>query len=190
MSDWAWQKAPLLSSRGGLWVAGSVERVGIQDPRSHTTLLSPSHFRWASRGGCWETRLDITDEVDVPHRQRPLSHSVDDCCFQLLLESAPDKRSTAHAHSSSLPNAGDWLNVIPSSAVGLHIPDRDFRLCLGYWLGLRMVGEDNSSSLVWSVRGGLMVTVTIKSVVGRMGTGSTGMTPSMMYFSLQHSRLL
>ena len=88
------------------------------------------------------------DEVDVPHRQRPLSHSIDDCCFQLLLESAPDKRSMALAHSSSLPNAGDWLNAIPSSALGLHISDRDFRLCLGYWLGLRMVGEDDSSSLV------------------------------------------
>ena len=80
----------------------------------------------------------------MPHRQRPLSHSIDDCCFQLLLESAPDMQSTALAHSSSLPHAGDWLNAIPSSALGLHIPDRVFCLCLMYWLGLRMVGEDDS----------------------------------------------
>ena len=32
--------------------------------------------------------------------------------------------------------------VVPSSALGLHLHDREFRFCLQYWLGLRMF-EDN-----------------------------------------------
>ena len=124
----------------------------------------------------------------MPHRQRPLSHYIDDCCFRLLLEFAPDMRSMALAHSSSLPHAGDWLNVIPSSALGLHIPDRDFCLCHVYWL--RLEWWVRMTPPVRSAKGGLMVMVTIKLVVGGMGTGSTGMTPSMMHFSLQHNRLL
>ena len=41
---------------------------------------------------------------------------------------------------SSLPFTM-WLNVIPSSALGLHLQNREFRLCLQYWLGLRMSEE-------------------------------------------------
>ena len=50
-------------------------------------------------------------------------------------------RSRALALSSSIRHAGDWLNVIPSSALGLHLHDREFRPCLQYWLGLRMSEE-------------------------------------------------
>ena len=41
----------------------------------------------------------------------------------------------------SLCHAGDWLNVVPSSTLGLHLHDHEFRLCLQYWLGLPMVEE-------------------------------------------------
>ena len=81
------------------------------------------------------------DEIDVPLRQRPLSRSIDEAVFTSLCESAPDTRSRALALSSSLPHAGDWLNAIPSSSLGLHLQDKEFRLCLQYWLGLRMVDE-------------------------------------------------
>ena len=30
------------------------------------------------------------------------------------------------------------MNAIPSTTVGLHLQDKEFRLCLQYWLGLRM----------------------------------------------------
>ena len=53
------------------------------------------------------------EEIDVPLRQRPLSRSIDEAVFTYLCESAPDTRSRALALSSSLPHAGDWLNVIP-----------------------------------------------------------------------------
>ena len=83
------------------------------------------------------------EEIDVPLRQRPLSHSIDEACFRHLLTSAPDIRSKGLAHSTALPHAGAWLNVVPSTSLGLHLQDKEFRLCLQYWLGLRM-GEEGA----------------------------------------------
>ena len=40
--------------------------------------------------------------------------------------------------SSAIHHAGDWLNVIPSPSLGLHLHDREFCFCLQYWLGLQM----------------------------------------------------
>ena len=81
------------------------------------------------------------EEIDVPHPQRPLSHCIDEASFNQLLATAPDTCSRALALSTTLPHAGDWLNVIPSTTLGLHLLDREFRLCLDYWLGLQMTKE-------------------------------------------------
>ena len=83
------------------------------------------------------------EEIDVPHRQRPLSHFIDEASFNQLLTTAPDTRSRALALSTALPHAGDWLNIIPSTTLDLHLLDREFRLCLAmdYWLGLQMTKE-------------------------------------------------
>ena len=80
-------------------------------------------------------------DIDVPHRQHCLSRAIDEASFDALLVSAPNTRSKALALSSAIRHAGDWLNVIPSSALGLHLPDREFRFCLQYWLGLHMFEE-------------------------------------------------
>ena len=61
---------------------------------------------------------------------------MDESCFQQLLTSAPSSHFRALSLSSSLPHAGDWLNVVPSSSLGLHLHDREFRCCLRYWLGV------------------------------------------------------
>ena len=54
-------------------------------------------------------------DVDVPIYQHSLSVAIDEAIF---LSTAPDTRSRALAHSSSLPHAGDWLNVVPSAPLG------------------------------------------------------------------------
>ena len=41
------------------------------------------------------------------------------------------RRSHALAQSSSITHAGDWLSVIPSRALRLHMLDQEFRICLG-----------------------------------------------------------
>ena len=86
------------------------------------------------------------EDIDVPLQQKTLSRLIDEACFNTLVESAPDVRSRALALSSSLPHAGDWLNVIPSPALGLCLLDQEFRLCLNYWLGLRMTDDVSSCS--------------------------------------------
>ncbi len=65
-----------------------------------------------------------------------LSAAIDNSAFESLLSTAPSIRSRALALSSSLPHAHDWLNVIPSPSLGLHLQDRVFRSCLSYWLGV------------------------------------------------------
>ena len=85
--------------------------------------------------GCSWSSLE---DIDVPLHQQALSRRIDQAKFESLLESVPDLRSRALALSSALPHAGDWLNAIPSQALGLHIPSKEFSLCLCYWLGLRV----------------------------------------------------
>lgn len=38
-----------------------------------------------------------------------------------LVSKASDSRSKASALSTAIPHAGDWLNVVPSKALGLHL---------------------------------------------------------------------
>ena len=63
-------------------------------------------------------------------------HVIHESSHADLLVGAPDSRSKALALSSAIRHAGDWLNVVLSRALGLHLRDQEFRLCLQYWLGL------------------------------------------------------
>ena len=68
-----------------------------------------------------------------------LYRTTDLACFDNLCSEAPDTRS--RAPSLAIRRAGDWLNVKLSRALGLHLHDWKFRLCLQYWLGLCMAEE-------------------------------------------------
>ena len=81
------------------------------------------------------------DSIDVPIRQHPLSISIDEAVYNHLISTAPDTCSRALVLSSSLPHAGDWLNVVPSASLGLHIHDQEFRYSLWYWLGVPLFGK-------------------------------------------------
>ena len=72
----------------------------------------------------------------MPISQRSLSLAIDEAVHQDLFSSAPSTRARALAHSSALPHASDWLNGVPSAALGLHLQDQEFRCCLRYWLGV------------------------------------------------------
>ena len=81
------------------------------------------------------------DSIEVPIRQHSLSVSIDEAVYDHLISTAPDTRSRALILSSSLPHAGDWLNVIPSAALGLRIHHQEFRYSLKYWLGVPLYGN-------------------------------------------------
>ena len=67
-------------------------------------------------------------DIDIPICQRTLSQAIDEASYNQLLVDSPSIRSR-------LPHAGDWLNVVPSSTLGLNLRDREFGCCLRYWLG-------------------------------------------------------
>lgn len=89
--------------------------------------------------------------MDVPITQSSLSRVIDLTRYESFLQESPDPRSKTVALSSSIPHAGDWLNTVPCPALGLHLSDLEFRLCLRYWLGLPMSSEDDAQCPVCEV---------------------------------------
>ena len=153
LSNWAWLKSSLPSSLGSLNIRhatlyapaafiGSFQQSEsiISDILGHPAK-APQHLPNAisalARAAARPEWVSI-ESVDVPLRCHSLSRSVNEACFSLLLERAPDVRSKALALSSAISHARDWLNVVPSSALGLHLLDCEFQLCLRYWLGLQI----------------------------------------------------
>ena len=152
ISDWSWLKASLPVSMGGLNLrrallhapaafVGSLcnslitQILGRPPPISVDLPSSLSALAGTTGRPDWVS----LQEIDVPLRQRSLSHSIDEASLNLLLSSAPDSHSLALAHSCALPHAGDWLNAVHSSPLGLI--DREFRVCLQYWLGVPIFEE-------------------------------------------------
>ena len=153
LSDWAWLKASLPSSLSGLNIRSAnlhAPAAYISSPAQLGHLIANimghpptpsihlantvSELASAAKMPAWVS----VDDIDVPLRQRSLSPRIDEASYNSLLTSAPNTRSRALDFSTALPHARDWLNVVPSSALGLHHHDREVRLCLDYWLGLRM----------------------------------------------------
>ena len=156
ISDWSWLKASLPVSLGGLNLrqallhapAAFIGSLALSDPLVAQILRHPPPVP-ASLPSCLATLAGAAghpgwvslQDIDVPLRQHSLSYQIDQESFDLLLSYAPDTRSLALAQSCSLPHAGDWLNAVPSSSLGLHFMDREFRVCLQYWLGVPIFEE-------------------------------------------------
>ena len=68
----------------------------------------------------------VRESINIPIHQYHLSKCIDNVCFNHLLSSPPDSHCHALVLSFSLPHTGDWLSVMPSSALGLLLQDRDF----------------------------------------------------------------
>ena len=162
LSNWAWQKASLPLSFGGL----NLRSANLHAPAAFISSLaqsrrlmagildrpiSPSiHLREAVSMLANAAKKDewlSVDDIDVPLRQRALSRKIDEACYNSLITTAPDTRSLALARSTAISHAGDWLSVVPSMALGLHFHNREFRLCLKYWLGLRIMNSDSRCPL-------------------------------------------
>ena len=162
LPEWSWLKASLPSSLGGL----NIRRASLHAPAAYISSLVQSRPLVARILGrtpevskhlapAFSDLVSAADrhdwhsieDVDVPLRQRHLSHAIDEASYTHLIAGAPDTRSRALALSTAIPHAGDWLKVIPSHALGLHLHDWEFRLCLQYWLGLQMVEEGARCSI-------------------------------------------
>ena len=163
LSNWAWRKASLPSALGGL----NLRSASLHAPAAFISSLTQSgslitritgqsnvppspHLAGAVSDSAHAARRpdwSSVEGINVPLHQRSLSRMIDEATHSYLLDSAPDSRSRALALSTAIPHAGDWLNVVPSAALGLHLHDREFRLCLDYWLGLRITGRNPRCSV-------------------------------------------
>ena len=163
LSDWAWLKASLPSSLGELnlrWALSHAPAAFISSYANsrdlieliieHPPAISPSlpscisALAEAAARPLWSS----IEDIDVPLQQHFLSYEIDRAAFDILLASAPDRHSRTFVLSCSVPHAGEWLNVISSPSLGLHLMDREFRGCLKYWLGLHIF-EEGAKCTVW-----------------------------------------
>ena len=73
--------------------------------------------------------------MGVPQRQ--LGAKVDKEQERTLLEGVEEGETEemARLKSLTLPHAGDWVNVVPSTALGLHLQLEDFVMVARYHLG-------------------------------------------------------
>ena len=140
LSDWAWEKATLPTTFGGLVlrlgslhapvaflcsVAASLNLVQsilgyhpIAPPQVQDSVLALAEV---TKFTSWRS----IDDIDVPISQHQLSRTVDEARFDSFLQFAPDERSRALALSTSLAHVGDWLNVLPSPSLGLTLHNQD-----------------------------------------------------------------
>ncbi len=81
----------------------------------------------------WSPDLLSLEDIDLPLHQHTLSAAIDECLFKQLITMVPSTWARALALSSSLPHAGDWLNVVPSPHLGLNFHHQEFRCCLQYY---------------------------------------------------------
>ncbi len=151
ITSWSWQKASLPSNRGGLnlrsallhapaaFIASAsssqtlVERI-LDNPSNLTAYLENAALILSTSAA--QPDWSHIENIDVPLCQRHLSSAIDEAVYQELLVNAPSTRASALTNSTALPHAGDWLNGVPSTTLGLHMQDREFRCCLRYWLGI------------------------------------------------------
>ena len=146
LSEWSWLKASLPSSRGGInlrsaslhapaaFLASScVSQTLVGKMLGHDPGPSPTPaptwlpsllLHLVLTGSVW-MRLTCL-YTSTPFLSSLMRPSINDS-YHLL----PPPGS-----SSALPHAGDWLNGVPSTALGLFLHDQEFRCCLRYWLGM------------------------------------------------------
>ena len=151
ITEWSWLKASLPSSRGGI----NLRSASLHAPAAYLASASCSQELVGKMLGCpsgcspphrvgsrCSLRFRLTTILAglgghqcAPAPALPLL-AIDKATHQRLLSSAPSTRSRALVHFSALPHAGDWLNGVPSTALGLHLQGQEFRCFLRYWLGV------------------------------------------------------
>jgi hypothetical protein len=158
ISDWSWTKASLPVNLGGMSLRSATRHApaaflgSVCETRGLVLqmlkkALPPSHVTSAIRSlsdTCQRPEWMSTTDIDFPLTQKNLSRAVDAQVHRELLESSPSTRHKALALSTCVPHAGDWLDVVPSSTLGLHLMPWEFRSCALYYLGLPIYQEDAS----------------------------------------------
>ena len=164
VNDCQWKQAQLPVSKGGLGLRAALDHA----PAAYiTSLLSSQDMK--------ESILDLTSEECPPAistalmdclaakmgedvtinslqgvSQREVSLKIDLHYLQLLTDHISElgvTRDIARLACLGLPHAGDWLNVVPSPALGLHLRPTEFIVSVKYRLGVNIFSTDGQSIL-------------------------------------------
>ena len=159
ISDKAWQQAKLPVSLGGMGLRAAEDHAPVAHAASvlaSQPLLQgllgnvgqEEEARVLPHGLLAALTLAMGEEareeelVSVPQRQ--LGVKVDKRQEKQLLENVEegDTEEMARLKSLTLPHAGDWLNVVPSTALGLHLRPQEFVMVARYRLGLPLYSQE------------------------------------------------
>ena len=77
-------------------------------------------------------------------QQKGLSHRIDLKNHQMLLQDITAVRDQARLSSLGIAHSGDWLNAIPSPALGLHLKSQEFQFMCRYRLGIPVFDNEGS----------------------------------------------
>ena len=152
VNDCQWRQAQLPVSKGGLGLRAALDHapaayvtslLASQDLKERILnlsgeecppIISPPLLNYLSSRMGEDTSVATLQGAT----QKQVCLTIDLNNFQLLSNHITElgvKRDIARLASLGLPHAGDWLNVVPSPALGLHLRPSEFIVALKYRLG-------------------------------------------------------
>jgi hypothetical protein len=145
INEQQWTQAQLPVAMGGLGLRGAVDHsAGAYISSVHASEilkegLLPHGNVQVDIGSAMALLREKVDELapeEIPEMtQKMISFEIDKNLKHGLVQSLSVKRDKARLASLGLPHAGDWLNVIPSPVLGLHVRPQEFRYSVLYRLG-------------------------------------------------------
>ena len=84
----------------------------------------------------------MTEDIIAADKQKTLSSRVNNQLHKRLLNSINNTRDKARMNSLGLQHAGDWLHVVPSPVLGLHLRPQEFRFAMLYCLGVPIYSSE------------------------------------------------
>ena len=154
IQDKQWAQAQLPVAMGGLGLRGAVNHSAgafISSVYASEVLkegLLPHgnvHLDISTAMALLMQRADELSQEELPEMtQKMISFEIDKKLKISLEQSLTIKRDKARLASLGLAHAGDWLNVIPSPVLGLHVRPQEFRYSVLYRLGAPIYTTDGA----------------------------------------------
>ena len=147
--DLPWKQAQLPVSMGGMSLRGAsdhalaafISSVSHAETHFDTDMKSIDITRHVTQLGV-KLGLELTRGVLVNLSQKEISLLIDKKNLEELNNATEEIRDKARLNSLSIQHSGDWLNCVPSHALGLHLKDQEFVLMCRYRLGVPVHDSD------------------------------------------------
>ncbi len=156
VTDLQWQQAALATSQGGLGLRAAADHaaaaytssllacqplvrdlLGVTAEEAARAIVPPAVLAQLST----KAGEELTEESTYGLSQKVLSGKVERHLHQRLtnrLAAEGGVREVARLASLGLPHAGDWLHVLPSTALGLHMRPQEFVAAVKLRLGIEV----------------------------------------------------